>query len=86
MVRAAVAWTFVAWALVAWTLMVWACVCALLAALAGSAAAARTKKLRRLIAAMTYRFTVCPFIHSRNLGTRHCAQGGRSFRPGGLSP
>src|SRR5260370_41574664 len=37
--------------------MVWACVCALLAALAGSAAAARTKKLRRLIAAVTYRFT-----------------------------
>jgi hypothetical protein len=43
-------------------LVVWACELARLAALAGSVAAARTKKLRRLIAAMTYRFTVCPFI------------------------
>jgi hypothetical protein len=48
-------------------LMTRACVSAWLAALAGSEAAARTRKLRRLIAVMTYRFNVCPFVHRRDL-------------------
>src|ERR1700749_4762497 len=40
----------------------------LVAAVAGRVAAARTRKLRRLITARAHRFIVCPFLRRWNLG------------------